>query len=134
MEADQYANSNGGWTWAVLTEDAEKQEVAMSYIMSMVGSREAMTERTKAFNYIPTRSDVFESDSYFSEDPIQQKFFEELKNGHARPASSLYPTISGINARMMGEVLIGNKTPAEAVDELQRLALVEWKEWLGTQK
>lgn len=133
MDADTYANSNGGWTWAVLTEDKEKQEVAMSYIMSMVGSKDAMAARAKAFNYIPTRSDVFESDSYFSDDPIQQRFFEELKNGHARPASSLYPTISGLNARMMGEVLIGNKTPAEAVDELQRLALVEWEEWLGTQ-
>jgi multiple sugar transport system substrate-binding protein len=102
--------------------------------MEVACGYDAMAERCKRYNYMPTRKDVFEKDSFFSTDPMQQRFYKELQNGHARPASSIYPAISDINARMMGEVLIGNRTPEQAVDELQRLCLEAWQTWQRTQR
>lgn len=128
-ERGQRANSNGGWAWAILTDDPERQQVALSYIMENVAGAEAMAARSQVYGYIPTRRDVFEEDPFFSNDPIQQIFAAELVHGRARPATSLYPAISDLNARALGSVLTGSASPEEAVDRLQRQALAEWESW-----
>ncbi|MEA1883656.1 MAG: extracellular solute-binding protein [Thermotogota bacterium] len=129
MEAGQRSNSNGGWTYAVLTDDPVKQELAMSYIMAVVGSRDAMAERCKAMNNIPTRSDVYETDPYFSTDPTMLKFAESLNYGNARPAHPLYMNVSDLVQKALGKLLIGQESDTEKlVDEIQEKALELWEE------
>ncbi len=129
MEADQMANSNGGWTWAVLSEDPVKQELAASYIMKVVGNKEAMAERCKVYNYLPTRQSVYDADTYFSTNPQMQLFAESLKYGNARPANALYGNISDIVQKALGSLLIGQSDDVEAeVDKIQAEALKAWQE------
>jgi multiple sugar transport system substrate-binding protein len=129
MKADQRANSNGGWTWAVLSDDPVKQELAADYIMRVVGSTEAMAERTKVYNYLPTRKSVYETDPYFSENERMQKLRESLKYGNARPANPLYNTVSDLTQRALGRLLTGQTDDIEAeVDQIQAEALSAWEE------
>lgn len=127
-EADQYSNTCGGWTWAVLTDDMNKKKAAASFLMDVICGEEAMAERCIAHSQIPVRTDVFEHD-YFKNDPDMVRFLEQFEIGHSRPASSLYPAISDLNAKMLGKVLIGELTPEQAVDKLQEDALQEWEAW-----
>ncbi|MDC7230675.1 MAG: extracellular solute-binding protein [Sphaerochaetaceae bacterium] len=127
-EADQFSNTCGGWTWAVLTDNIEKKKAAVSFLMDVIGSKEAMAARCIAHGQIPVRTDVFEHE-YFKNDPDMVRFLEQFEIGHSRPASSLYPAISDLNAKMLGKVLIGELTPTQAVDQLQQDALKEWEEW-----
>ncbi|RCW52192.1 extracellular solute-binding protein [Halanaerobium sp. ST460_2HS_T2] len=128
MKADQRANSNGGWTWAVLSDDPVKQELAADYIMRVVGSKEAMAERTKVYNYLPTRESIYENDPYYSENERMIKLGESLEYGNARPANSLYNTVSELTQTALGRLLTGQTDDIEAeVDEIQREALSEWE-------
>lgn len=127
MESDQYGNSAGGWTWAVFTDDPVKQALAVDYIMYTVGSKEAMAERCKAYDYLPTRTDVYEFDPYFSTNPRQQKYYEALQYAKARPAHPLYTTCSDLIQRAMGDVILGRKTAEKAVDEIQAALMEEWE-------
>jgi len=127
MEADQYGNSAGGWTWAVFTDDPVKQELAVDYIMYTVGSKEAMAERCKLQDYVPTRSDVFETDPYFSTNSRQQKYYEALQYARPRPAHPLYVATSDLIQKAVGDVILGRKTPEEAVDEIQTTLMKDWE-------
>jgi len=129
MKANQRANSNGGWTYAILTDDPVKQELAASYIMAVAGSETAMAERCRAMSNIPTRKDVYESDSYFSTDPTMQKFADSLNYGHARPAHPLYTKVSDLVQKALGKLLIGQENDIEKlVDDIQVKALRMWEE------
>jgi multiple sugar transport system substrate-binding protein len=125
----QRANHNGGWCWGILTKDKAKQEVAFSYIWDIVASREAMAQRARAHNNLPTRKDVYQTDSYFNSNPVLQFFYNELATGHARPATPLYPMISQLNQEAVGKVLVQGMDPAAAVDELQKKALEVWEDF-----
>lgn len=131
-EADQYSNTCGGWTWAVLAEDPEKQAASVSFLMAFMGGKEAMYERCIASGNLPVRQDVWDME-YFAEDPIYSRFREQFAIGKTRPASSLYPAVSDINSKMLGKVLVNELTPEEAVDQLQSQTLVEWEAWKKTQ-
>jgi len=129
MEVGQRANSNGGWTYAVLTDDPVKRELAASYIMAIAGSEKAMAERCKAMNNIPTRKDVYESDEFFSTDPTMLKFADSLNYGHARPAHPLYTNVSDLVQKALGKLLIGQENDVEKlVDDVQAKALRLWEE------
>ncbi len=128
MEADQYSNTCGGWTWAVMTDDPEKKEAAISFLMTVIAGKEGMTERTKAHSQIPVRNDVFDTE-YFRNLPHMSDFKKQFDIGHTRPASSLYPIVSDINAKMLGKVITGELTAEEAVDRLQAECLAEWESW-----
>lgn len=127
MEPDQYGTSAGGWTWGVFTDDPVKQELAVDYIMYTVGSPEAMAERCRISNYIPTRKDVFEIDPFFSIDPIQQRYAEALTYARPRPAHPLYTICSDLVQKAIGDVILGRKTPEKAVDDIQSELMKEWE-------
>lgn len=127
-DKDSYSNSCGGWTYAVLTHDAARAQASIDFVMDSAAGKKAMSERCQIHAYIPTRTDVFE-EGYFKNDPDQQRFAKELKNGHARPATSLYPSISDLNAKAMSKVLAGMSTPEQAVDDLDKEALDAWETW-----
>lgn len=127
MEPDQYGTSAGGWTWGVFTDDPVKQELAIDYIMYTIGSAEAMAERCRIANYIPTRQDVFEKDPYFATDPIQQKYSEALVYAKPRPAHPLYTVCSDLIQKAIGDVILERKTPEKAVDDIQRELMKEWE-------
>lgn len=128
MEADQAGNSNGGWTFALTTEDEYKRSLAFSFVWEVIASKSAMADRCKAANYMPTRKDVYDEFNYFKTDPNQQKFAETLKNGRARPANDLYPTVSDLVQTAVGNVLTGQSSPEEAVEQLNKEALKAWEE------
>lgn len=131
-EADMYSNSCGGWCWTILTEDAKKQEAAASLLKTKISDKDAMAARCKAFGYLPTRYDVYETEEFKTNETIQ-RFKKQFEIGHARPASSLYPAVSDINSKMLGKVLVGQLTPEQAVDQLQIDCLKEWESWKKNQ-
>ena len=125
-DADSYATTCGGWTWAIITEDKDKQEAAASFLMEVMVGKEAMEKRCLAQGQIPVRVDTYGLDS-FKSDENMANFYEHFEYGHTRPASSMYPFISDANAKTIGRVLMGEITPEEAVDALQQLCIEEWE-------
>ncbi len=128
MEASQAGNSNGGWTFAITTEDEYKRSLAFSFVWEVMASKSAMAERCIAANYMPTRKDVYNEFNFFKTDLNQQKYAETLKNGKARPASILYPAISDLVQTAVGNVLTGQATPEEAVEQINKEAIKAWEE------
>lgn len=127
-ESDMYGTSCGGWTFALLTDDPAKQEAAVSFLMARIASKDAMYERCVTHSQLPVRKDVFDME-YFAQDPVLSEFKKHFEVGGSRPASSLYPAVSDINAKMLNKVLVGALTPEEAVDQLQADCLKEWETW-----
>ena len=128
MKADQRGNSNGGWTQAIITKDPVKQAAAFNFIWEVYGSELAMAKRCALYNYMPTREDVYKDFSFYTTNPLQQFFAESLKYGRARPASTLYPIVSDLMQTAVGNVLLGVKSPEQAIDEAYAKALKTWKE------
>lgn len=128
MEKGQRANSNGGWTWGILTDDPVKSKEAYDFVWECFTSKDAMAKRCQVWNYMPVRKDVFEDTFYFKTDPVQNFFAESLKYGRARPASPLYTKVSDSMATAVGNVMLGRKTAEEAIDEAYAEVLSAWKE------
>lgn len=127
-EAGQRANSNGGWTFCLFTDDPEKKAEAFNFVWECFMSEAAMAHRCMIYNYIPVRKDIFEDFAFFKEDPLQQLFGESLQYGQARPASPLYTVVSDSLATALGNILMGRQTPAEAIDQAQKTVLEAYEE------
>jgi len=127
-EAGQRANSNGGWTFALFTDDSDKKREAFNFVWECFMSQEAMAKRCMIYNYIPVRKDIFEHYSFFRDDPLQQLFGESLQYGRARPASPLYTIVSDSLATALGNILMGRQTPEDAIDQAQRTVMEAYEE------
>ncbi|WP_164974794.1 extracellular solute-binding protein [Halegenticoccus tardaugens] len=117
MSSNTASTGTGGWTVGVFTQDDAERTAAKEYA-GQYSKKENMAEFCKTGAYLPTRKSVFESSSYFSEDPYQQVYQELLKDGRARPGVPIYLTISSEWQIAAGKVITGQATPQKAVETM----------------
>ena len=107
----------GGWTYAVFTPDAKKQDIIIDLINSLVASPAAMTASTAAIGNLPTRISVAQGDSAYVTDPTVHDFLALLRYARARPGAAVYPSISTELQVAMSDVITGQQTPEAALDQ-----------------
>ncbi len=74
---------------------------------------EVMIAAQKIYGAFPSRSDAA-ADEYWTADPVQATFIEQLNTAVARGPHPSWPSISEALYTMLQEVVIGTKTPADA--------------------
>lgn len=104
------ATGTGGWSIAALSEDPDKAalcgQIAKEIYAGPGNAHQGL---------LPTSEAIYERyDAY--DGPEFDLFAEALRNGVARPGASLYPEISNQIQILLGDVLAGTATPAEALD------------------
>jgi multiple sugar transport system substrate-binding protein len=107
----------GGWTYAVFTPDAKKQEIIIDLINSLVAGPTAMLASTTAIGNLPTRISVAQGDSAYVKDPTVHDFLALLRYARARPGAAVYPSISTELQVAMSDVITGQQTPEAALDQ-----------------
>jgi multiple sugar transport system substrate-binding protein len=110
----------GGWTYAVFTPDAKKQDIIIDLINSLVASPSAMAASTAAIGNLPTRISVAQGDSAYVKDPTVHDFLALLRYARARPGAAAYPSISTELQVAMSDVITGQQTAEAALDQAWR--------------
>ena len=117
MTAGDPVTAAGGWTYAIFTTDAKKQDVIVDLINSLVASPAAMAASTGAIGNLPTRMSVARGDYTYVKDPTVHDFLALLLYARARPGAAVYPSISTELQIAMSDVITGQQTPEAALDQ-----------------
>jgi multiple sugar transport system substrate-binding protein len=107
----------GGWTYAVFTPDAKKQDLIIDLVNSLVASPDAMAASTAALGNLPTRTSVAHGDYAYVKTPLVHGFLDLLRYGRARPGAIIYPSISTELQVAISDVITGQQTPEAALDQ-----------------
>lgn len=107
----------GGWTYAIFTTDAKKQDLIIDLINSLVASPTAMAASTEAIGNLPTRMSVAQGDYAYVKNPTVHDFLALLRYARARPGAAVYPSISTELQIAMSDVITGQQTPQAALDQ-----------------
>jgi len=105
----------GGWNWGFFSEDPVKRALAIDFILDVYAGFKGSPGWCEAGGYLPPRKSVYEYYHYFASDPEIRKFMEYLETAKARPGTVIYPEISRQIQIAVGEVIIGTKSPEEAL-------------------
>ncbi len=105
----------GGENLAVVNGDNVAGAVEFLYYYNQP---EVMVEAQKMYGAFPSRSDAADNE-YWTADPVQATFIEQLNTAVARGPHASWPSISEALYTMLQEVVIGTKTPAEACADAQ---------------
>ena len=104
------ASGLGGENLAVVNGDNVAGAVEFLYYYNQP---EVMIAAQKIYGAFPSRSDAA-ADEYWTADPVQATFIEQLNTAVARGPHPSWPSISEALYTMLQEVVIGTKTPADA--------------------
>lgn len=107
---------NGGFMLNVLSSDPVKKDAAWKFIWHLA-QPENMAAFAEASSGLPVRKSLWENDKFFSTDYYMKKMAETLPYGKARDNSIIYPIISNSLSIAVGEVVTGQKTAEQAIDD-----------------
>lgn len=114
-EGQEPVTTAGGWAMGMFAEGEAKQEAAwkwMEYWTTSDIQKVLVEEVGQMTAYKP----VYETES-LRDDTVIQRFYEQLKYGHTRPAVPFYGVMSQEFRSMVQAVASDTKEPAAAVDE-----------------
>jgi multiple sugar transport system substrate-binding protein len=117
MSTGDPVTAAGGWTYAIFTSDAKKQDFIVDLINNLVASPAAMAASTAAIGNLPTRVSVAQGDSAYVKDPTVHDFLSLLRYARARPGAAVYPSISNELQVAMSDVITGQQSPEAALDQ-----------------
>lgn len=115
-----------GWTYGIFTDDPERKAAAWKFI-DFVLKPENLGQLNAAAGHLPIVQSIWEQD-FYKNDPLMQQFKAVFETGtmRARPNVPIYPTITNGWALQMADVLSGNITPAQAVDNARDQVMIEY--------
>lgn len=115
-----------GWTYGIFASDPERKAAAWKFV-EFVLKPENLGKLNAAAGHLPIVQSIWDQDFYKS-DPLMQQFKAVFETGtmRARPNVPIYPTITNAWALQMADVLAGNITPAQAVDNAQEQVMTEY--------
>lgn len=117
LEGGERTTSSGGWTLGIFADDEEKKEAAFDLAYDTFVSEEGMGEFTSIYGELPSRSSVYDSDSYEGT-KFSDEYRDMLENdSKLRPGSEKYPEISEAMQTALSDVISGNKEPEDALDD-----------------
>lgn len=115
-----------GWTYGIFAEDAERKAAAWKFV-DFVLKPENLGKINAAAGHLPIVQSIWDQD-FYQNDPLMQQFKGVFETGtmRARPNVPIYPTITNAWAVQMADVLSGNITPAQAVDNARDQVMTEY--------
>ena len=114
---DADATGTGGWTFGAFTEDPEILATCMDFVKSVYyGPANEITGQ------LPTSTQLYDSLERFQTEEMQ-RFNEFLEVGRARPGVPVYPEISNQLQVGIGQLLTGQLTAEEVVDQAYEQSL-----------
>jgi multiple sugar transport system substrate-binding protein len=116
-EDGQHTTGTGGWTFGVFSEEPEIQAACMDFVRSVYYGPANVVA-----NQLPTSTSLYDEYDEFDAEHYE-RFNELLEDGRARPGVPVYSEISEHLQVAIGELLIGNLTPEQAVDQAYEAAL-----------
>lgn len=105
----------GGYNWGFFTKDKAKLQAAIDFVQTVYTSRDGMAGFCYAAGYTPLRKSVLDSPQ-FKNDRWQQAFASVVEAATTRPGVKAYATISVNLQNAFQSVILGQETPAQAVD------------------
>jgi multiple sugar transport system substrate-binding protein len=124
-EAGEHVTGTGGWTIAAFTDDPEALDACMEFARSVYRGPANI-----AAGQLPTSTRLFEELDEFQAEHYQ-RFAELLADGRARPGVAVYPQISEHLQVAIGQLLVGELTPEDAVDQAYEESLAAYEDLGG---
>jgi multiple sugar transport system substrate-binding protein len=115
-----------GWTYGIFADDPERKAAAWKFV-DFVLKPENLGKLNAAAGHLPVIQSIWDQD-FYKTDPLMVQFKAIFDAGgmRARPAVPIYPSITSAWAQQMADVLAGNITPAQAVDNARDQVMTEY--------
>lgn len=115
-----------GWTYGIFAEDPERKAAAWKFV-DFVLRPENLGKLNAAAGHLPIVQSIWDQD-FYKTDPLMVQFKAIFESGgmRARPAVPIYPALTAAWAQQMADVLAGNITPAQAVDNARDQVMAEY--------
>ena len=120
----QPSSMNGGFTWAIMTDDPAKQQAAWEFI-SFYNSPEVQLERYKPTANVAVRKSTA-GDEFF-QSPYWQTVNEAVTVGRTRPGVALYPVMSQAIQNAVQQFLVGGSSAEDAVIAAGEASVAEYE-------
>lgn len=116
-----------GWTYGIFAEDEERKAAAWEFV-DFVLRPENLGKLNAVAGHLPVVESIWDQD-FYNDDELMQQFRGIFETGtmRARPPVPIYPTVSNAWALQMAEVLSGNITPEQAVDNARDQVMAEYE-------
>jgi multiple sugar transport system substrate-binding protein len=109
--------SAGGWLWGAFTEDREKVDAAVDWVMQSFVGDTGMASWCSIGGYLPPRKSVYDHPTY-EQNPFTPQFREHLeKYARTRPAARDYQQVSNALRVALSNVSSGSTNATQALDE-----------------
>ena len=112
----QPAARNGGYGYAIATDDPVKMEKAWQ-VLEFITRADAMAQNASAITSFPTRKSAFDSPKY-RPSPISAAALGQLDSARPTPKSPLWSSADELLQIAINKVALDLATPAAAVDEI----------------
>jgi multiple sugar transport system substrate-binding protein len=117
----------GGYSYAITTKDPAEQDAAWKFISFMTEPGN-LGRTNETLGQLPLRNSIWETNEFFLNDPVMKGFRElYLRESRVRPSVPIYQAISSAVTTELSSVLIGQVTPAEAVQRARDVVMVEYE-------
>ena len=115
-----------GWNYGIFATDPEKKAAAWKFVEFFLRP-ENLGKINAISGQLPIVESIWDQD-YYKNSALMQQFKAIYESGgmRARPAAPIYPTISLAWAQQMADVVAGNITPAQAVDNARDQVMQEY--------
>lgn len=115
-----------GFTYGIFTDNAEQQAAAWKFIQFLTRP-EIIGPLNANAGHLPVIDQVWQQDSY-KNDPLMTSFKGIVDSGmRPRPSVPIYPAITAAWSAQMADVIAGNITPAQAVDNARDTVATEYE-------
>lgn len=116
-----------GFTWAIYTDDPERQAAAWKFI-EFLNNTENLGRLNEIYGQLPVRKSIWAESEFFAEDPLMAQFGAIVDAGEtrSRPSVPIYPAISNAVSAQVAGVLSGSQTPEQAADAAKALVDQEY--------
>lgn len=123
--AGEHVTGTGGWTIGAFTDDPDTLAACMEFARSVYRG-----PANVAAGQLPTSAELFDELDAFQGEHYQ-RFAELLEDGRSRPGVPVYPQISEQLQVAIGQLLVGDLTPEQAVDEAYAQSLAAYEDLEG---
>jgi multiple sugar transport system substrate-binding protein len=106
---------SGGWTLSI-SQRSRNPDLAWKFVKFALNKQNSLTYDIAA-SQIAVRKDVASSPQYLKLNPTIKTFTSLVKYTQYRPAYSVYPQVSNEIQVIMGDVMLGQMSPASAMSQ-----------------
>jgi multiple sugar transport system substrate-binding protein len=86
-----------------------------------------MADAAEAIGNLPTKLNLVNVDRPYYQDPINKQFISMLSYARVRPGAPIYATVSNELGVAISEVIAGQKTPEQALDDAWQKVQQEYR-------